>query len=186
MNYGHYQRSKPYMRVLRGYDPQETTTRAISAPVKDGQTIKSGQVIVQEWVTDEFQWVLADRDISAHLLQVPHFALRDDDDTDVAAAGRLPGLSCSGQFEIQTGYYVAVGVSSEPATVGACVTFGGTANAGSVQAVARGAGATLPVIGILSGAHHAGPIDLSGELSEASNCNVFQLNTHYDPRNASS
>ena len=175
------------MRVLQGYDPNEPQTRSRSAPVKSGVSIKSGNVIVLEYnsSTAVWEWTLADRATSAHLKQVPHFALQDDTDAEVTAAGLLTGLSCSGQFEIQTGYFVTP-TSGEPLTNGAALTFGTSSNVGKIEAVLRGDGPTTPIIGFISGAHNAGAIDLTGQCSEATSNTMVQFTTSYDPRNAAS
>lgn len=186
MNAGHYQRSKPYLRVLRGYDPNEPQTRTRSAPIKDGITILSGQVIALEWDADAaiYVWNVADRATAEHLLQTPHFALQDSTDKDVVAAGLLTGLSSSGQFELQTGFYSTAG--SPALSEGTPVTYGTSGTAGKVETCAFGDGPTKPVIGVLSGGMYAGPLSLAGTCSEASDVNVVQLNTQFNPRNASS
>ena len=184
MTYGHYQRSKPYLRVLRGYDPNEPRTRTRSAPIKDGVTILSGQVICLEWDSSSGQhvWNVADRAVAEHLAGTPHFALQDGLDKDVVSSGLLTGLSCSGQFELQTGYYSTAGAPA--LSEGIPVTYGTGANVGKVETCAFGDGATKPVIGVLSGNMHAGPISLAGVCSEASNTNMVQLQTQYVAVNA--
>lgn len=184
---GVFLRAKPYLRVLQGFDPNEPQTRSRSAPVKSGVTVVSGNVIVLEYVSAnaQWEWVLADRAEAAHRKQVPHFALQDATDSDVAAAGQLTGLSCSGQFELQTGYFVTPS-GGEPLTNGAALSYGTGANVGKVEAVLRGAGPTIPVVGFISGAHNAGAIDLTGQCSEATSNTVVQLTTTYDAANAAS
>jgi len=39
--------------------------------------------------------------------KIPYIALSDQSDTDVLAIGLLPALSCAGNYEIQTGYFIA-------------------------------------------------------------------------------
>jgi len=187
--YGIVQRLHPYLIPISGYNPLEPQTRITSVPVQAGVTIKSGQIIVPSVDTDGITvvWVLADSGTSAHLKAEPHVALQDSTDYDVVAAGNvLTGLSCSGQFEIQTGYYVAPGGGGAPITNGTVLSFGTGATAGSLTTVLRGAGPTVPVIGIVSGACVAGPIDLTGINSEATNLSVVQWRTHYDSQNAAS
>ena len=178
-------RAHPQIIVLQGFGPETTFTRSRSMPIKSGVTIYSGQVVVPELVSSEWVWALADRDVSAHLVQIPGYAYQDSFELDVVDSGLLTALDADGQFTLQTGYY---NVPSVPLTAGAFLTFGSTTNSsvGKVETCARGGGATLPVIGVVCAPHNAGPISLVGQNSEASDLNVVQLNTRYDPRNASS
>ena len=189
-NYGTYARSKPRVQILKGWDPNEPRTRTRSAPVKSGVTVLSGEILALEWVSadSEWQWVLADRSNAEHRKQAPYIAQDDSVDPDVRASGQLVGLSCSGQFEVQTAYYVTPGGGDQPLPAGIALTYGDGADAGKVETTARGAGPTVPVIGVISGAHHAGPISLVGVNSEAdaADLNVVQWETHYDSQNAAS
>jgi hypothetical protein len=81
-----------------------------SLPVKSGQTILSGQLISSSWDSSVNQHVWS---LGLTAAATPHIALQDGADQDVSEAGKLTGLSCAGQFEIQTAYYngsnIAVG-----------------------------------------------------------------------------
>lgn len=85
------------MKVLRGYGGNEPTSLTLSAPVNASHTdIKSGMVISivsGQWVKGCAQNV------------VPFIAYHDASDTDVDSSGLLLGLSCLGNFEIETGYF---------------------------------------------------------------------------------
>ncbi|MEK7782014.1 MAG: hypothetical protein AAB370_10995 [Verrucomicrobiota bacterium] len=49
------------------------------------------------------EWVKCDS--ASHGGLIPHFAFQDQSDTDVQSSGLLMGLSCLGEFEIQTAYF---------------------------------------------------------------------------------
>lgn len=102
-NYGTLQRSKPRLRVIKGYVGQNSNQRQEVAPVASGMVIMSGDVISKFWVTDpgRYEWVLG-------LVSgaTPYIALQDYNDSDVIAAGGLTGLSCAGQFTLESAYFV--------------------------------------------------------------------------------
>ena len=107
-------RLKPRVTVLRGFDPNAPMTLTQSFPVKSGQTVLSGQLIYASWDTSANQYAWS---IGATAGTTPHIALQDGADQDVSEAGKLTGLSCAGQFEIQTAYFTG----SATATVGMIV-----------------------------------------------------------------
>lgn len=96
MTYGTYQRTAPRANVLRGYWGNEPFSRTYSAPVTAGVTILSGQLIS----LSSGSWVLG----VAQGLE-PYIAFADSTDTDVTSSGLLLGLSCAGQFEIETPWF---------------------------------------------------------------------------------
>jgi hypothetical protein len=96
MTYGTYSRTAPRVNILRGYWGNEPFSRTYSAPVTAGVTILSGQVIS----LSAGAWVLG---CAAGL--EPFIAFHDSTDTDVQSAGLLLGLSCAGQFEIETPWF---------------------------------------------------------------------------------
>ena len=113
-NFGEYRRIQPRLRVVRGYPGNEPSHLTLSAPVQAGLapgTIKSGMVIsladgagIQ---VGQKVWVLSTGAAGAAASgRTPYFAIADDTDTDVQASGKLLGLSCAGDFELQTGYVV--------------------------------------------------------------------------------
>jgi hypothetical protein len=97
------QRDYPRLEVLRGFDPQNPSAAAGWAeyPVKAGVSFLSGQIISPEYnaTTGVVEWVKGAAN------GVPHFALEDSTDEDGVAAGRIPALSCEGDFLIQTPHY---------------------------------------------------------------------------------
>jgi hypothetical protein len=121
-------RTKPRVKVLRGYDPNAPMTMTQSLPVTSGSTVASGQVVSQVWTAAQgsYTWTLGATTASA---VTPFIALQDSADEDVIEAGKLTGLSCAGQFEIQTAYYQ--GTSFAPGTF-LCAS---TGTLGSIRAV---------------------------------------------------
>lgn len=187
MNYGYYQRTKPLMVVRKGWNPLEPVSPGqTSAPVKDGELIMSGMAIVLEYVSANArnEWVIMDGGDADHLKQIPHFALQDYTTKDVVASGLLTGFSCAGQFELQTGYWADTG--TPPLDAGCPLTIGTTTDVGHVITCARGDGPTKPIVGYLTEDHAAGPVDLDGVDSSATDLEVVRFNTAYDPRNAAS
>lgn len=101
MTYGEYRRTKPRINVKRGLagnEPQSLTLAA--APATFDGTIKSGMLIV---LNGSGKWVPSTSSDTKNT--APYFAYSDDSDTDVKSSQRLLGLSCLGDFEIQTGYF---------------------------------------------------------------------------------
>ena len=93
-------RAKPRVEVLRGWDPNEPTTFQQTA--RASETILSGQLVHLAWdATDSvYEWVLG-----GTANKVPYIAIQDDQDEDVLECGKMTGLSCAGQFEIETAYF---------------------------------------------------------------------------------
>jgi hypothetical protein len=160
-------RVKPRVTVLRGFDPNAPMTLTQSLPVKSGQTILSGQLISSSWdsVANQHMWSLG---LGANA--TPHIALQDGADQDVSEAGKLTGLSCAGQFEIQTAYYTT---GATAAFVGALVVPSSTTGSiapqsatgqiilGMITRAPSGEGMTPnPVPGFGGGAQYA-PITIS-------------------------
>lgn len=112
-------RLKPRVTVLRGFDPNAPMTLTQSFPVKSGQTVLSGQLIYASWDSSVNQYAWS---IGASAGTTPHIALQDGADQDVSEAGKLTGLSCAGQFEIQTAYFTG----GATALVGTIVVPSGT------------------------------------------------------------
>jgi hypothetical protein len=95
-------RAKVPMQVIRGFSPTEPHKLSSLAPVKDGEEIYSGMLIVKD--AGEFRPTAATDDDA---LVSFFLALHDYDSHDVQAAGGLVGLDCSDDYEVQTGYYAA-------------------------------------------------------------------------------
>lgn len=94
-------RANARVLVLRGFDPNAPSTLTQSLPVPSGVTVLSGQVVTPSWTAalGSQAWILG------CTATVPYIALQDSADEDVSEAGKLTGLSCAGQFEIQTAFY---------------------------------------------------------------------------------
>jgi len=89
---------KRRVHVLRGFNGVDPQTLTRVAPVASGVTVYSGQVIslnnTGEWVLGQYQ---AGRTC--------YIALSNSADTDVVSCGKLPGLSCAGEFEIEMAWF---------------------------------------------------------------------------------
>ena len=111
-------RAKPRLQILRGWDLVNTATLNQVHPVKDGVTIKSGQVIQRTWngTLGRYEWELGCSGTKA-----PFFAFQDSTEADVIAADGLTGISISGDYELQTGYF-----SSGTYNADTLLTFDGT------------------------------------------------------------
>lgn len=175
------------VEVLRGFDPNEPTTLTQNAPVADSVDIRSGQVIYLSWNSSnlEYEWKLG-----CTAGNTPYIALQDfvnggggltglDQDEDVAEAGNLTGLSCSGKYEIQTAHFK----SGETYNANTPLTYDGVT--GDVKPTTWGSGD--PVLGVLSRVR--GPKSLAGENSnivlDAGGNDVVIFTTLYDENNYS-
>jgi hypothetical protein len=125
-------RAKPRLQILRGWDLVNTATLNQVHPVKDGVTIKSGQVIQRTWngTLNRYEWELGCSAIDG-IAKAPFFAFQDSTEADVIAADGLTGISISGDYELQTGYF-----SSGTYNVDTLLTFDGTS--GNVKPAAEG------------------------------------------------
>lgn len=103
MTYGEYRRTKPRLNILRGWKGNEPQSLTHAAKPTAGAEIKSGMLIVLDATTG--YWVKCNATTHAGL--VPYFAYSDDTDTDVLSSGLLLGISCLGEFEVQTAYFNA-------------------------------------------------------------------------------
>jgi hypothetical protein len=119
MNIGTYQRTAPRVNVLRGFAGNEPQSRTYAAPVTAGVTILSGQLISLA----NGAWVLG---VAAG--REPFIAFADSTDTDVISAGLLVGLSCAGQFDIETPWFDNTVVYNESSFLVAATGGSATAN----------------------------------------------------------
>jgi hypothetical protein len=180
--YGQIVRSKPYLRVLRGYRPEDPATQTAAHRVKDGVTINSGQAIVTEWnATDSvYEWILAPTTYTGPSATLGDVFIAQDDSfrEDVVEAGTLVGLSCSGQFEVRTGYYDA-GDWYEGNYVSTSTNVAGNFEDIGPDGTAITA---LPIVGQVSGGSR-GAIDVSDEDSSvaAADALVVQFRTTRRP-----
>jgi hypothetical protein len=139
---GPYQRLAPRVNVLSGYWGNEPFSRKRSAPVTSGVTIQSGQVI--SLVSG--QWVLG----AATGLE-PYIAFHDSSDTDVVSSGLLLGLSCAGQFDIETAWFDNTKTYTDSSPLVAATGGSSTALAapltGALGAVTLGSSTAQDIIG---------------------------------------
>jgi hypothetical protein len=117
MTFGEYRRTKPRINVKRGFAGNEPQSITLSAPPRDGDgTIKSGMLITIEpasgkWIPSILPGSAAGLSVSGNAFgpdavnTIPYFAFADDTDTDVKSSGLLLGLSSTGEFELQTGFF---------------------------------------------------------------------------------
>jgi hypothetical protein len=172
MNAGIYQRTKPRLNVLRGYNGNQTRGLTYSAVPKSGEAILSGMLISLD---SNNQWV---KGVAAG--KTPYFAWQDQSDTDVLSSGKLTGLSCAGDYELETGYYVTGSyVQDSPLIAGT------SGNAGSVDLGAALASITVDIIGFASGSPNGSTgtplIDISRTNSESTATTVLRLVTRWMP-----
>jgi len=126
-------RPKPRVQILRGWDLVSTSTlNQVHAVKANQQDIKSGMIISRVWNSDlsRYEWTKGVT-INGLSTPVPYIALQDATEADVVAADGLTGISISGDYEIQTGYY---GSGTYNADV--LLTFDGTT--GGVKPAAEG------------------------------------------------
>jgi hypothetical protein len=126
--FGTIKRQKPRIEVLRGYDPNEPTTFTQTAPVKDNVTIQSGQVISLEYSLTEsrYEWTLGveGTNADANAITMAYIALQDSTDEDVLSAGNMVGLSCAGQFEIESAFFASkIGATDQTYDVDVPITY---------------------------------------------------------------
>lgn len=163
MGYGYTQRTKPRLRVLRGYPGQAPSNLSHVAPVATGVTIYSGQLIALE----AGEWVLYDS--ASHAAQTPYIAYHDSSDGDAKEAGLL-GYSLEGNFEFETGYFASGLVADNDTPL-----MGGTGgDAGSL--IVASTPATDPIIGFATRAVTGDAVrDLAGQNSEATDTEVVSF-----------
>ena len=174
MTYGTYQRTAPRINILSGWFGNEPYGRKRSAPVTSGVAIQSGQVIS----LTSGAWVLG---CSAG--KEPYIAFHDSPDTDVVSSGLLLGLSCAGQYEIQTAWFdntqVYVESSALVAATGGSSTACTVANAASLGAITLGTSSTQDVIGF---ATNGGRQVLAG-YKDGTNILANPINSESGPTN---
>lgn len=136
-------RANARVLVLRGYDPNSPSTLTQTLPVASSVTVLSGQVVSPVWSSSHgsHAWALG---LTGG---TPYIALQDSEDEDVSEAGNLTGLSCAGQFEIQTAFYEG---ADSVYTLGKVISAGATS--GSVCGATAGAtaGNGSVIIGFVS------------------------------------
>lgn len=177
--FGTVKRQYPRVEVLRGFNPNEPFTLTQAYPVADGVTILSGQVISKSWnaALGQYEWVLG------WTAGIPFIAYNDDQDADVLEAGKLPGLSSAGQFEIQTAFWK----DADEANLVVDAPVGPDGTTGNIKVVALEDG--TPIMGHVTRNH--GVLDLgptgsgnNGKNSNAVNLKVVSFQTAYAPNSA--
>lgn len=175
MNYGEYRRTKPRLNILRGFAGNEPQSITHSAKPKAAEAIMSGMLIVLD---DNGEWVKCDS--ASHGGRVPYFAFQDQSDTDVQSSGLLMGISCLGEFELQTAYFDSTDVWAHGNPVGK----GTGALVGSVDKAASFL-AAVETVGVVS---RGGMEDIVGSNSEATpvagHVYVLNLVTKWKPATA--
>jgi hypothetical protein len=168
MTYGEYRRTKPRVNVLRGYEGNESRALTYSAEPTADEAIKSGMVIS----ISSGKWV---KGCAAG--KKPYIAFHDQSDTDVQSSGLLLGLSCAGNYEIETGYY---DVNDTYAQDDALIA--GTSSLAGYLDKASGITATADILGFVS---NGGVQDLTAQNSESTpvsgKIEVLCFTTHWLP-----
>jgi hypothetical protein len=137
------QRLRPRLEVLKGWRPDTPHEMRTLYPVASGTTVKSGQVVAPKYnvALGQVEWVIPAA-ADGHAPDY-HIAANDSDDFDVLEAGKLPALSCAGQFELETSYFTG---SEETFALGTQLSVDVTGGAGNVKVAAAGE----PVIGVVT------------------------------------
>lgn len=95
--YGVTTRAKARLNVLRGFKGNEPQSLSYSAKPKADEAILSGMIISLD---SNGEWV---KGCAAGV--TPYFAQHDQADLDVVSSGLLVGLSCAGDYELQTAHF---------------------------------------------------------------------------------
>lgn len=179
-----YLRPKPVLRVLRGYDPLEPTTRmerfapadTFSDPASPASQIWSGMVISKSWSSakGEYEWV---KGLVAGA--TPFIATEDALVQSVVASGTLPALSCDGQFTLATGYFDPTAGAEDD--VSDDVLLSAFADDGAHPGYLKVAATGEKIVGVVNGGHHASLKDEAAVNSQtsAANAKVIQFVTRY-------
>lgn len=182
--FGTQKRQYPRVEVLRGFNPNEPFTLTQAYPVKDGVNILSGQVIS---LANDPDGDGLDKWILGWVSGIPYIAYNDwnvttGKDEDVLEAGKLPGLSSTGQFEIQTAFF-----SGDEAGFVPGAPVGPDAVSGDIKVTTVKSG--VPIMGYVTrnrGAKNLGPTGSgnNGVNSSAENLDVVSFETAYAPNAA--
>jgi hypothetical protein len=186
--HGQLKRPYPRLEVLRGYNPNEPHTLTQSHPAFDvggnnEPVISSGMIVYLAWdaTNSRYGWKLG-----CAAGYTPYIALQDWDrsqtaglgqfgyDPDVMEAGKLTGLSCAGQFEVQTAFY-----KTEVATykMDDKLTYCTGQDAGWVELADSGD----PIVGFITRPRGEGyPNDLDRINSNVVNKSAITWTTYYD------
>lgn len=167
---GFYQRTKPYLAILRGDTPNDPLYLSETAPVLANQAagyISSGQLITLVLASGVWEW-----NLGWAAGRVPHWARQDSASPDVLESGVLTGLSALGKFRLRTGYYDTGGTY----TAGTPIVPDSTA--GDIVSGTGAAGDDI--CGHVSNLMN-GPLDISDINNEASTSLVVDFDTTWVP-----
>lgn len=96
--YGTATRANPRLGVLRGFKGNEPQSLSYSAKPKANEGILSGMLISLD---SNGEWI---KGVPAG--KVPYVAYHDQADLTVSSIGLLLGLSCAGDYEVQTAFFL--------------------------------------------------------------------------------
>lgn len=136
--FGTATRANPRLGVLRGFKGNEPQSLSYSAKPKADEAILSGMVISLDGNGEWIKGVPAGK--------VPYVAYHDQSDLTVSSIGLLLGLSCAGDFEVQTAFFLT------SATIGSGVPLipEVTGTAGGRGHLAVGQVKTTPVVTVMT------------------------------------
>lgn len=101
--YGTVTLTKPRIQVLHGLDANLPNSLRDREFPKSNAAIKSGMLISRKWDgASKYEWV---KGIDGNAGATLFFAYQSQTDFDVVECGMITGLSCAGDFEIQTPYF---------------------------------------------------------------------------------
>jgi len=171
--YGTQQRAKPRLRVMRGWDPNVPNSLTRRAPIAEGVTVQSGQVVSLKFQNSQEEFILGVDSVT----DVPFFAVQDSDDFDVIASGGLTGLSCLDNLELQTPFFKA----SPTPSYGSIVPLAADGVTGDVTT--HDGNDARAILGYTS--RFNGPVDIRAENSGVTpdaqgKCLVLTLQTHFE------
>jgi hypothetical protein len=176
---GFYQRTKPRLQVIRGFDFQNPAVSKVRTErVKTGQVILSGQVCSLEYNSADavFEFVLG---VTASTKGRPYIALGDSTDADSQDAEKFLGLDPLQNLVLETGFYTA-----GTYTAGNPVTF--DAATGNIKPTTLESGEAILGFIESNGIIDVAAVDARGlpSNSTASNGNVVRISTVYLPNTA--
>lgn len=162
MTYGTATRSKARLNVLRGYAGNEPKSLSFSAQPLADEAILSGMIIS---LNSDGKWIKG-----APAGKVPFIAYHDQSDSTVDSSGLLLGLSCAGDYEVQTAFFLTTASYPDGTALLADATATATATrAGLPGYLAKAVARTTPAA--------ASPFDVVGYASRGGKVNVANINS---------
>lgn len=150
---GPLRQSYPTVQFTQGYDPMGTRNRAAVAPVKSGETLKSGMVacLVYNTGTQQEEWVPG---LTAN--RQPYVIETEPSAQDSQAVGGLVrGISLSDAVSFETAFFVAGTVANWDSGREISAYAAGDGNAGKFKLAASGEA----IVGVCGPGHINGLID---------------------------